>query len=111
VRLLVVSADSGFFGARPRTKDGGARSDIRVARTVVLLCGPLAAFSKQTGILLPILLLVSEVFVPQGPTHRGQVVVRLLAVLSFGLLAAGTLRVVWDPAWILEHMNGAIYAR
>ena len=66
----------------------------------LLVCWPLAALSKQTGVLLPIILLTTEVFVMSGSRQTGHASRKIVAWLSFGVLVAGTVRGVWDSEWI-----------
>ncbi|MFT5175396.1 MAG: hypothetical protein ACI8W7_003586 [Gammaproteobacteria bacterium] len=77
-----------------------------LARTLVavslLVCWPLAALSKQTGALLPIILLATEVFVLSGARRTGHTNGKLVGWLSLGVLVAGTFRAVGDPEWIMR---------
>jgi hypothetical protein len=66
----------------------------------LLVCWPLAALSKQSGVLLVLLLLSMELWVLKRsrPTSRWPLV--LLATLCLLVVGAGVARFVADPEWV-----------
>lgn len=112
-RMAQLSAFFSLIGmisyvAGRKRLDARPRSGFALILAAVLICMPLAALSKENGFLLPLLLLVIEVFFFgfQGSVR----IHRLLAGFFIVFLAVPVLGTIWvllfRPAWLLASYVG-----